>query len=103
MFLALGPNWIPWGAQVSPMATTWEPVEAPWGARGGPSGPKPIYTNSRSTAIGRLLLVSTKSVARFQQGLQKLVATAAKTGHPKWTETLSPRLPLSTHPLVSLI
>ena len=48
MFLALGPNWVPWDAQVIPMGTTWEPVEAPWGARpmGGPAshqGPK-IYT-----------------------------------------------------------
>ena len=34
-------------------------------------------------------IVSTKSVPRFQQGLQKLVSTAAKTGHPKWTDAFT--------------
>ena len=48
-------------------------------------------------------LVSTKSVVTFQKGLQNLVSTSAKAGHPKWTEMLSPRLPLPTHPLVSFV
>ena len=34
MFWALGPYWVPWGAQVVPMA----PHGHPMGARGGPMG-----------------------------------------------------------------
>ena len=55
MFLALGPNWIPWGAQVSPMATTWGPM----GGQGRPIRAKayihklPIHRH-RAAAAGNL-------------------------------------------------
>ena len=60
----MGPPWAPLGSQEAP----WGPHGASWGHHGaseGPhahakvhtQGPETISTNSRSTAIGRLLLV----------------------------------------------
>ena len=39
-------------------------------------------------------VVCVKSVSAFQKGLQELIKSFAVTGHPKWSEALSPRLPL---------
>ena len=53
-------------------------------------------------AVYNLLLhkvVSAKSVSVFQKGLQEVVTSFATAGHPQWSEVLSPRLPLASHPL----
>ena len=47
-------------------------------------------------------VVSTKSVSAFQKGLQEIIASFAVTEHPKWSDALSPRLPLTQHPLTTL-
>ena len=44
-------------------------------------------------------VVSAKSVSAFQKGLQELVTYFSTNGHPQWSEVLSPRLPLASHPL----
>ena len=43
-------------------------------------------------------VVSAKSVSVFQKGLQEVVTSFATAGHPQWSEVLSPRLPLTSHP-----
>ena len=47
-------------------------------------------------------VVCAKSVSAFQKGLQELIITFAVTGLPQWSEVLSPRLPLASHPLTTL-
>ena len=47
-------------------------------------------------------IVCTKTVSAFQKGLQELIVSFAVTGHPQWSEVLSPRLPLTSHPLTSI-
>ena len=47
-------------------------------------------------------IVCTKTVSAFQKGLQELIKSLAVTGHPQWSEVLSPRLPLASHPLTTL-
>jgi Ni2+-binding GTPase involved in maturation of urease and hydrogenase len=42
-----------------------------------------------------------ESVPIFQKGLQDFIITFAAAGFPQWSEVLSPRLPLSTHPLAT--
>ena len=44
-------------------------------------------------------VVSTRSVSEFQKRLQEVVVSFAHSGHPHWSEVLSPRLPLASHPL----
>ena len=44
---------------------------------------------------------SAESVPVFQKGLQDFMITFAAAGFPQWSEVLSPRLPLSTHPLAT--
>ena len=44
-------------------------------------------------------VVSTHSVSVFQKALQEVVTSFATAGHPQWSEALSPRLPLASHPL----
>ena len=44
-------------------------------------------------------VVSARSVSEFQKGLQEVVISFASSGHPQWSEVLSPRLPLTSHPL----
>ena len=60
------PLGVPWGPMGCPWGAHGEPMGHPWGAMGShgapmgsakPQGQGNIYTNSRSTAIGRLLLV----------------------------------------------
>ena len=46
--------------------------------------------------------VSARTVLIFLRSLQSLVADKAKAGYPQWAEMLSPRLPLVSHPLISL-
>ena len=46
-------------------------------------------------------IVAMKSVSAFQRGVQDMVCNLAKSGHPQWREMTSPRIALSTHPLVS--
>ena len=41
-----------------------------------------------------------KSVATFQKGLQDRISKFAASGFPQWSEVLSPRLPLVSHPFV---
>ena len=48
-------------------------------------------------------VVCVKSVSAFQKGLQELIISFAVTGHPQWSEVLSPRLPLALHPLTTLL
>ena len=45
-------------------------------------------------------VLAAKSVSVFQRGLQECVVKFATTGFPQWSEVFSPRLPLSSHPLV---
>ena len=45
-------------------------------------------------------VVAMKSVSAFQTALQDIIITYAASGHPQWSEVLSPRLPLATRPLV---
>jgi len=40
-----------------------------------------------------------KSTSAFQSGVQALVMKYAESGFPHWSEILSPRLPLGSHPL----
>ena len=40
-----------------------------------------------------------KSVAAFQKGLQDCIIKFAASGFPQWSEVLSPRIPLVSHPL----
>ena len=40
-----------------------------------------------------------RSVPTFQKRLQQYVVRFVESGFPKWSEVLSPRLPLPTHPL----
>ena len=40
-----------------------------------------------------------KSVPAFQKGLQEVVTQYAASGYPQWSDVLSPRLPLTSHPL----
>jgi len=40
-----------------------------------------------------------KSVAAFQKGLQDCIMKFAASGFPQWSEVLSPRIPLVSHPL----
>ena len=47
-------------------------------------------------------VVCAKSVSAFQRGLQELIKSFAVTGHPMWSEALSPRLPLTVHPLTTI-
>ena len=47
-------------------------------------------------------IVCTKTVSAFQKGLQELIKSLAVTGHPQWSEVLSPRLPLTSHPLTTI-
>ena len=44
-------------------------------------------------------VVKSKSVSAFQHGLQEIVSSFAVAGHPQWSEALSPRIPLTSHPL----
>ena len=44
-------------------------------------------------------LLSARSVSAFQRSLQECVIKFAASGYPQWSEVLSPRLPLVTHPL----
>ena len=43
-----------------------------------------------------------KSVPAFQKGLQEIVIRYAASGHPNWSDVLSPRLSLTSHPLATL-
>ena len=45
-------------------------------------------------------VVAAKSVSAFQTALQEIIIMYATSGHPQWSEVLSPRLPSPTHPLV---
>ena len=47
-------------------------------------------------------IVAMKSVKAFQKGVQEMISKLAISGHPQWREVVSPRVPLKTHPLVSL-
>ena len=40
-----------------------------------------------------------KSVPAFQKSLQEIVKTYATSGYPQWSDVLSPRLALTSHPL----
>ena len=40
-----------------------------------------------------------KDVKQFQKELQNMVRERATTGYENWTSTLSPRIPLTSHPL----
>ena len=40
-----------------------------------------------------------KSIKHFQRNLQELVKQRASSGCEDWTESLSPRLPMQSHPL----
>ena len=40
-----------------------------------------------------------KSVAAFQKGLQECISKFAASDFPQWSEVLSPRIPLASHPL----
>ena len=46
-------------------------------------------------------VVAVKSVSAFQTALQEIIIKYAASGHPRWSEVLSPRLPLPTHPLAT--
>ena len=43
----------------------------------------------------------TRSVSAFQKSLQEVVTKYAAAGHPQWSDVLSPRLPLTSHPLAT--
>ena len=47
-------------------------------------------------------VVCEKSVSAFQKGLQELIKSFVVTGHPKWSEVLSPRLLLMLHPVTTI-
>ena len=47
-------------------------------------------------------VVSAKTVSSFQRGLQEIVTSFAVSSHPQWSEVLSPRLTLTSHPLASI-
>ena len=47
-------------------------------------------------------VVSAKTVSSFQRGLQEIVSFFAVSSHPQWSEVLSPRLTLTSHPLASI-
>ena len=40
-----------------------------------------------------------KSVSAFQKSLQEIVGKSAASGYPQWSDVLSPRLSLTSHPL----
>ena len=42
---------------------------------------------------------SAKSVSAFQKSLQEVVTKYAASGYPQWSDVLSPRLSLTSHPL----
>ena len=44
-------------------------------------------------------IVDATSVSRFQSALTELVAARARSGQSNWSQTLSPRIPLLSHPL----
>ena len=46
-------------------------------------------------------VVSSKSVSAFQHGLQEVVKSFGFANHPQWSEVLSSRLALTSHPLAS--
>ena len=46
--------------------------------------------------------IAQKSVSAFQKSLQSIVIKYAESGCPVWLNLLSPRLPLSSHPLTRL-
>ena len=45
-------------------------------------------------------ILAAKSVKAFQRGLQELVVAYATSGFPKWSDVLSSRIALASHPLV---
>ena len=56
-------------------------------------------------AIYNMLPQSTRAartVKLFQRSVQAIISNASENGHPKWHELLSPRVPLTGHPLGSL-
>ena len=44
-------------------------------------------------------VVALKSVSAFQKELQNIIIAYAVSGYPQWSQVLSPRIPLTTHPL----
>ena len=47
-------------------------------------------------------VLSARTVSAFQKGLQDLVSSFAASSHPQWSEVLSPRIPLTSHPLATI-
>ena len=44
-----------------------------------------------------------KSVPAFQKSLQEIVIKYAKSGYPQWSDVLSPRLNVTSHPLANQV
>ena len=47
-------------------------------------------------------VLSARTVPAFQKDLQELVSSFAASSHPQWSEVLSPRIPLTSHPLATI-